>query len=146
MIADEYDILIVDDSPNIRKLISLILKNEGFSFVEAVNGNDALEKIRLYPADLIITDMRMPVMDGFEFLRRLRADTGTHWIPAIGLWSGFRLSSHHAALVDEWVAKPLIPSRLPDTVRKVLGARRSWTGKKMPSVGNPYFLGIFDWI
>lgn len=67
-------VLIVDDEPEIRALVSLVLEEAGYSVFEATNGTDGLDLIRkrLEPFNLIILDIRMPQMDGFEFLYRLR--------------------------------------------------------------------------
>lgn len=66
------DILIVDDNENIRKLIEIYIKREGFSTFHAGNGEEALEIIEKHKIDLIILDVMMPVMDGYELTRDLR--------------------------------------------------------------------------
>jgi two-component system chemotaxis response regulator CheY len=67
-------ILIVDDSPTIRKLIGYILKKQEFMIAEAEDGIDAMEKLGSMDADLIIVDLNMPNMDGIQFVKNLRSN------------------------------------------------------------------------
>jgi two-component system, chemotaxis family, chemotaxis protein CheY len=67
-------ILIVDDSPTIRKLIGYILKKQEFMIAEAEDGIDAMEKLGSIEADLIIVDLNMPNMDGIQFVKNLRSN------------------------------------------------------------------------
>jgi two-component system chemotaxis response regulator CheY len=67
-------ILIVDDSPTIRKLIGYILKKQEFMIAEAEDGMDAMEKLGSIEADLIIVDLNMPNMDGIQFVKNLRSN------------------------------------------------------------------------
>ena len=66
-------IMIVDDDPNIRELVSVLLKNEGFTVCEAKDGRDALQQITTTNPNLVILDIMMPGMDGYELCRNLRA-------------------------------------------------------------------------
>lgn len=70
-------ILVVDDDPTIRSTVSEILELEGYRVETAINGAEALEKVRMNPPSLVILDMRMPVMDGWGFARNLRLE-GIH--------------------------------------------------------------------
>jgi two-component system chemotaxis response regulator CheY len=67
-------ILIVDDSPTVRKLIGYILKKQEYRISEAEDGIDALEKLGNLEADLIIVDLNMPNMDGIQFVKNLRSN------------------------------------------------------------------------
>jgi len=67
-------ILIVDDSPTIRKLVGYILKKQEFMIAEAEDGIDAMEKLGNLEADLIIVDLNMPNMDGIQFVKNLRSN------------------------------------------------------------------------
>lgn len=71
-------ILVVDDDESIRHIVRLCLTDEGYEVLEAANGEDALEVLAEAPANLILLDLRMPVMDGWEFARRYRDAPGPH--------------------------------------------------------------------
>ena len=68
----EVRILVVDDEPDIRATVSAMLEIEGYAVAEAANGADALHVIAQRPPDLILLDMRMPVLDGWAFATELR--------------------------------------------------------------------------
>lgn len=76
MTADR--ILVVDDDESIRQIVRLCLTDEGYEVFEASNGVDALEMLPDCQPDLILLDLRMPVMDGWEFARRYRLGPGPH--------------------------------------------------------------------
>ena len=78
-------ILIVDDEFDARVVIELIFELEGYEVMSAANGEDALDQIAARKPDLILTDWMMPVMDGPEFCRRVRANPDTKDIPIIML-------------------------------------------------------------
>src|SRR5919197_3088474 len=76
-------ILVVDDNPGNRKLVVALLGHEGHRMIEAHDGADGLQAARAEIPDLVISDILMPSMDGFEFVRRLRADPGLHNVSVI---------------------------------------------------------------
>jgi DNA-binding response OmpR family regulator len=76
-------VLIVDDDPDLRSLYRLVLKQEGLEVVEAESGQEALTKVRVENPALILLDIMMPEMDGFEVCRRLRADPQTAGVPVL---------------------------------------------------------------
>jgi DNA-binding response OmpR family regulator len=78
-------ILVVEDIPNIRELLTVTLRFKGYPVITATNGEDALEVIRENRPALIITDILMPKMDGYAFVQNLRTDPKTHDIPIIFL-------------------------------------------------------------
>lgn len=80
-------ILVVDDSSTVRKFVSVSLSMQGFNVVTAEDGMDALEKLPREPIDLVITDLNMPNMDGFELIRTLRESRDYKDIPIIILTS-----------------------------------------------------------
>ncbi|HMK38412.1 MAG TPA: response regulator [Bacteroidota bacterium] len=80
-------ILVVDDSATVRKFVSASLAMQGFDVVAACDGMDALEKLPSGTFDLVITDLNMPNMDGFEFIRSLRGNPQYREIPVIILSS-----------------------------------------------------------
>ena len=66
-------VLVVDDSPMVRSLHAFMLESAGYRVREAENGGDGLEQLLREPVDLLVTDINMPVMDGYELCRRVRA-------------------------------------------------------------------------
>lgn len=116
-------ILVVDDDPDNRAMISHFLTNWGFTVDDARNGKIALEKIKASPPALVLLDLEMPEMDGFETCERLKTDPDTEWIPVIiftGLEKmpdrlrGFR----HGA--DDYVVKTIEPDELRTRIDLVL--------------------------
>jgi two-component system chemotaxis response regulator CheY len=80
-------IMVVDDSPTVRKFVSVSLTMQGFEVVTACDGMDALEKLPKTRVDLLITDLNMPNMDGFELIKALRASSEHRELPIIILTS-----------------------------------------------------------
>ncbi|HTY39054.1 MAG TPA: response regulator [Bacteroidota bacterium] len=80
-------VLVVDDSATVRKFVSVSLEMQGFDVTVACDGMDALEQLPKRKFDLVITDLNMPNMDGFEFIRALRESTDYHELPVIILSS-----------------------------------------------------------
>jgi DNA-binding response OmpR family regulator len=80
-------VLVVDDSATVRKFVSAALQLEGIKVVTACDGMEALERLPLEPVDLVITDLNMPEMDGFELIRNLRASEAYRHLPVMILSS-----------------------------------------------------------
>jgi CheY-like chemotaxis protein len=78
-----YTILVVEDTPDVRELIRLILESKGYRVVEAENGHDAVEAVRRERPDAVLMDMSLPVMDGCQATRRIRAEPGLAAVPII---------------------------------------------------------------
>jgi len=91
-------ILIIDDEENLVDLISNILKHEGFVTVSAYNGKDGLEKAKQEKPHIIILDIMMPQMDGFEVLKRLKEYEETKDIPVIMLTA----KTEDSAVIESW--------------------------------------------
>ncbi|TAK14833.1 MAG: response regulator, partial [Anaerolineae bacterium] len=85
MSIPEGNILVVEDMPQIRGLLEVTLRFEGYPVISANNGREALEKVKENPPVLIITDILMPEMDGYAMVYRLRKDPETRKIPVIFL-------------------------------------------------------------
>lgn len=122
-------VLIVDDSPHIRGLVALILGKKGYAVIQAKDGLDALFLLDAYPVDVIITDMKMPVMDGAEFLRRLQDVNSHRHIPVIGLTAEFPAYSGRVSGVREWIAKPFITRELLEAVEKAAAVKNGTSGE-----------------
>ena len=78
-------VLIVDDSMAMRRMIAFTLESSGFSVIQGNNGVEGLERLNEHPADLIIADVNMPVMDGITFVRHARTLPGFQSIPILML-------------------------------------------------------------
>jgi len=100
--------LVVDDEPDLRYLLRRIFENAGHEVRDAGHGADALESVRAFPPDLVVTDIMMPVMDGVELMRRLRSDPATAKIPILVASA----NSDLAGAADVAVAKPYNSAQL----------------------------------
>jgi two-component system, chemotaxis family, chemotaxis protein CheY len=117
-------ILAVDDSGALRQMLAFSLKTAGYQVVEAVDGQDALEKARRSPFDLVLTDQNMPRMDGLTLIRTLRSMAGYRKVPILMLTTEFgdeMKAKGRAAGANGWLVKPFDPQRLIEVVNKVLG-------------------------
>src|SRR5947209_8449280 len=77
-------VLVIDDDDSIREFVELVLQDEGYDVITATDGADALQIIALRQPSLILLDMRMPIMDGWEFARSYRETAGPH-VPIVVL-------------------------------------------------------------
>ncbi|MGZ9583989.1 response regulator transcription factor [Paenibacillus marinisediminis] len=113
-------ILIVDDDPHIRELVSMFLKKEGFRTIEAADGQEALEIMETDKADMVVLDIMMPNMDGWELCQELRSqyDIPLLMLTAKGETSqkvkGFNLGT------DDYLVKPFDPLELIVRVKALL--------------------------
>ncbi len=115
--------LIVDDSTSMRAMVSHTLASAGYAVVEAANGKDGLAKLSGTKPDVIITDLNMPVMDGFAFIRAARATANGKFAPILMLTteaSPERKQEGRAAGATGWIVKPFHPDQLLQTVKKVV--------------------------
>ena len=130
-------VLIVDDYPDAREMYSEYLVYSGFDVIEAENGMEALSKAADKSPDIILMDLSLPVMDGWEATRRLKADDRTAAIPVVAL-TGHALAGisegAKRAGCDAFVTKPCLPEDLVKEIRKVLNDS-STTGKKVRRSG-----------
>ena len=103
-------ILLVDDEEQIRKLVSTYLTRQGYDVATATDGYEALKAVRMKAPDLVITDVMMPNMNGFELTRRLRADYRTARIPILMLSARKEaddILTGYSEGADEYIAKPV---------------------------------------
>lgn len=116
-------ILTVDDSATMRQMIAFTLQSAGFEVVEAMDGVDALEKVKGRTLDLVITDINMPRMDGITLLKSLRALPEFRFTPILILTteaSPEMKSKGKENGATGWIVKPFSPEKLLDIVNKVL--------------------------
>lgn len=116
-------ILAVDDSSSIRQLLSAILTQFGYRVIEAVDGEDGLAKLADDHADLIITDLHMPVMDGIGLINGVRGNAAYRFIPIIVLTTEHQTLMKQAGVAagaTAWLTKPFKPEELLGVIRKVM--------------------------
>jgi CheY-like chemotaxis protein len=116
-------VLLVDDYPDAREMYSEYLRFSGFDVIEAANGMEALQRAADESPDIILMDLSLPVMDGWEATRRLKADERTASIPVVAL-TGHALAGisegARQAGCDAFVTKPCLPDELVLEVRRIL--------------------------
>jgi two-component system cell cycle response regulator DivK len=131
--AERPRVLLVDDYPDAREMYSEYLQFSGFDVVEASNGVEALERAIEDAPDIILMDLSLPVMDGWEATRRLKADTRTAGIPVVAL-TGHALAGisegARKAGCDAFVTKPCLPEDLVKEIRKTLDRDASAAAKR----------------
>jgi len=121
-------ILVVDDFDDNRAMYAEYLTYSGYRVEEATNGQEAVDlATRLLP-DVVVMDLSLPVMDGWEATRRIKGNEKTRAIPVIAL-TGHALAGHSKgakeAGCDDFVAKPCLPEVLLERVERLLGAGRA---------------------
>ena len=118
-------VVCVEDEPEMIELIRLILGRKNFELIGAVGGRDGLGTIRKEKPDLVLLDLMMPDMDGWEVYQQMKADTELSNIPVIVVTAKAqsidKVLGLHIAKVEDYVTKPFGPKELLDSVRKVLG-------------------------
>lgn len=118
-------ILIVDDEPEIGRLLSLILRGAGFEVAAVEDGRAALEHLAASATDLVLLDVIMPELDGFETLRRIRESLPTATLPVLMLTAGAGAGDRARAErlgADDFIAKPFDPVDVVERVRARLRA------------------------
>jgi two-component system, chemotaxis family, chemotaxis protein CheY len=117
-------ILAVDDSGSLRQMLAFSLKAAGYGVIEAVDGEDGLEKARKQTVDLVLTDQNMPGMDGLSLIKALRGMKNYQSVPILMLTteSGDDMKAMgKAAGANGWMVKPFDPARLTEVIRKLIG-------------------------
>lgn len=117
-------IMTVDDSASIRRLLSFVLKQHGYEVVEAVNGAEALEKLKQEKIDMLITDINMPEIDGISLIKMVRDNSLYRFIPIIILTTESQTGKKEeakAAGATGWIIKPFRPDQLVSAIKKVMG-------------------------
>ena len=116
-------VLVVDDFADNREMYSEYLSFSGYDVIEATNGKEAIDAAQARQPDIIIMDLSLPVMDGWEATRRLKADEKTRRIPVVAL-TGHALAGHSKgardAGCDSFLAKPCLPDQLVAEIKRML--------------------------
>jgi len=117
-------ILTVDDSASIRQMVAFTLKSAGYTVVEAVDGQEGLDKAKTNAANLVLTDQNMPRMDGLTLIKNLRGLPQYRSVPILMLTtesSDAMKAQGKAAGATGWLVKPFDPQKLLEIVKKVIG-------------------------
>jgi two-component system cell cycle response regulator DivK len=116
---------VVEDDADNRRIVTKVLSVEGYEVVEAVDGNEALAKARSERPDLILMDLALPNLDGWEATRRIKADVELRRIPVVAL-TAFAMQGDEeqarAAGCDDYIPKPARPTVIRSVVKKYTGS------------------------
>lgn len=118
-------IMIVDDEPHIIELVKVCLEDTEYDVIEAVDGEEALQKIKESQPDLILLDIMLPKMDGYEVCRILKEDPETKSIPVVMLTAKGQEEDRNRGLecgVDAYMTKPFSPLKLLTEVKDKIPA------------------------
>jgi two-component system, OmpR family, response regulator VicR len=125
---EEKIILCIEDEPEMIDLIRLILSRRGFIVRGANSGEEGLKILQEERPDLILLDLMMPDMDGWEVYQRVKADEATKTIPVIVVTAKAqsidKVLGLHIAKVEDYIAKPFSPQELLNSVDDVLAGRK----------------------
>ena len=135
-------VLVVEDYQDAREMYTAYLQFSGYRVAEATNGVEAIEQAQELMPDIILMDLALPKMDGWEATRRLKNDDRTRNIPIVAL-TGHALAGHaegaRQAGCDSFVTKPCLPDALVAEIKRMLGAGDGAAGSKKPgkAAGRP---------
>lgn len=123
--ASKKTVLIVDDNPDARFVLSAVLNHDGYKVIEAPDGVAGVSQALQHGPDIIVMDIRMPLMDGLEAGAVLRGDERTRDIPIVAL-SGENIDDEETArrvgtIFAAFVQKPVKPNAMRETIRGIIG-------------------------
>ncbi len=114
----------VEDEPEMVDLVKLILGRKGYQVIGATGGQEGLDVIREHVPDLILLDLMMPDVEGWDVYQQVRADEALKHIPVIVVTAKAqnidKVLGLHIAKVDDYISKPFSPQELVDSIEKVL--------------------------
>ena len=117
-------VVCIEDEPEMIDLVKLILSRKGFRVVGAMGGREGLEAIQAQKPDLVLLDLMMPDMDGWEVYTKMKANDATKSIPVIVVTAKAqsidKVLGLHIAKVDDYITKPFGPQELLESVEQVL--------------------------
>jgi two-component system cell cycle response regulator DivK len=116
-------ILVVEDNQDNREMVVKVLKFNGYEVIEAVDGEEGIEKAKTEAPALILLDIYLPKMDGYEVAKRLKADKGLKDIPVIALTAHAMKGNREQALAagcDGYISKPIDIRELPKQIEQFL--------------------------
>jgi DNA-binding response OmpR family regulator len=117
-------VVCIEDEPAMIDLIRLILTRKGYEVFGAMGGREGLEAIQNHKPDIVLLDLMMPDMDGWEVYQKMKANDATKNIPVIVVTAKAqsidKVLGLHIAKVDDYITKPFGPQELVDSIEKVL--------------------------
>src|SRR5215210_2345440 len=116
-------VLVIDDEPGIIEIVEANLEGDGFEVISAANGKEGLEKIKSDSPDLVVLDVMMPEMDGWEVLRRIEQDPNIAGLPVIMLTAKAADEDYIHGLEEgavEYITKPFYPQELVNRIKITL--------------------------
>lgn len=120
-------VLCIEDEPEMIDLIRLILERKGFEVSSAGGGEEGIQKIKHDLPDLVLLDLMMPFVDGWEVYQQMKADEATRHIPVIVITAKAqsidKVLGLHIAKVEDYIAKPFKPQELVNSVERVLAKK-----------------------
>ena len=132
-LKNEPLVLVVEDYQDAREMYAAYLQFSGYRVAEATNGIEAIERANELLPDIILMDLALPKMDGWEATRRLKLDDKTKHIPIVAL-TGHALAGHaegaRQAGCDSFVTKPCLPDALVAEIKRMLATRDVGTTKR----------------
>lgn len=127
MTADTKRIIYIEDEQEMIDLVRLILSRKGYQVKGAIGGQEGLDLVRAESPDLVLLDLMMPDMDGWEVYQQMKAGTATRGIPVIVITAKAqnidKVLGVHIAKVDDYISKPFSPQQLIESVEIVLNRK-----------------------
>ena len=123
----EKKILVIEDDPATSRLVDYSLRHEGYTVLSASNGLEGIRKAHNEAPDLVILDVMLPGMDGFEICARLRAEPATAWLPILMFSAKAQEIDKDIGLkvgADDYLPKPAAPAEIVSRVAKLLAKKK----------------------
>jgi two-component system response regulator VicR len=128
MAEEKTKVVCIEDEPEMIDLVKLILGRKGFDLTGAMGGREGLEAVRRVKPDLVLLDLMMPDMDGWEVYQQMKADRELMDIPVIVVTAKAqsidKVLGLHIAKVDDYVTKPFGPQELLQSIERVLSKQK----------------------
>lgn len=132
MREEPIKVVCIEDEPDMIGLYQVVLSRRGFDFIGANSGKEGLEAVFHHKPDLILLDLMMPDMDGWEVFQQLKADESTRNIPVIVVTAKAqnidKVLGLHIAKADDYLSKPFSPRTLLQSIANVLSNRKEVEG------------------
>ncbi len=116
-------ILIVEDKATSRELLRTVLERQGYSVIEAKDGEEALQQLQAATLDLVLLDLQIPIRNGYDVLRKIRSDDRLAHLPVVALTASAMQGDREKALAagfTGYIAKPVGPAQLREIVTQML--------------------------